>query len=164
MYKKFENKNHRHYSNKRDNLQTFKGSIHYPNQVHIPNQNNACKFQVNNFDNLLCFRFNLEFVKMFLSLHSQATNPCNSEFANNLIDDLTEITKNKDECFVTDEYHVGVFSDVIYLNLNKKYFNDICTIISSFSNHPPAIFKLRELLFNMHFFVNETSPKKAENF
>lgn len=122
------------------------------------------KFQINNFDNILSFRFNVEFLKQFLNLYSES--PClqNKIFADNLIKDIGEIITRKSECFITDEYHMGIFSDIIYFNVDKKYSKDICDIMTSLCFFPPAFFKFKQVLLDVYYFSNISQPKKAENF
>lgn len=167
MHPKFQNKNYRGYyqdsnnqNRSRNNVQKFKGQIHYPQQQN----NNIAKFQINTFDNVVSLRLNSDFVKQFISLHNESANKPNSEFITNFVDDLVEINSVDTECFVTDEYHMGKFSSMIYINLDKKYFNDFCTIVSAFNSFPPAFFKFKDILSKIYFITNNSTPNREENF
>ena len=122
------------------------------------------KFKINKFDNILSFRFNVEFLKQFLNLYSESPSLQNKIFADNLIKDMGEIITSKSECFITDEYHMGIFSDIIYFNVDKKYSKDICDIMTSLCFFPPAFFKFKQVLLDVCYFSNISQPKKAENF
>ena len=108
MFNSFKNKMNENFKNQFDSC----------NQILNP------KFQINNFDNILSFRFNVEFLKQFLNLYSESPSLQNKIFADNLIKDMGEIITRKSECFITDEYHMGIFSDIIYFNVDKKYSKD----------------------------------------
>ena len=149
MFNKFENK--RSVVNSK-RTQTFKGFI----------KTNSLKFQVNNFDEIICFRFNIDFVKQFLALHKESCISVNDKFTNNLIDDFAEIVNNENECFITDDYHMGKYSDVIYLNLNNKFLSTFRQIINEFPFFPPAFLKFKDIINKIYFFPPNIN--KAENF
>jgi len=141
-----------------------KMSDNFKNQFDSCKQILNPKFQINNFDNILSFRFNVEFLKQFLNLYSESPSLQNKIFADNLIKDMGEIITRKSECFITDEYHMGIFSDIIYFNVDKKYSKDICDIMTSLCFFPPAFFKFKQVLLDVCYFSNISQPKKAENF
>lgn len=138
----------------RKNVQVFKGQV----------CTNNPKFQVNNFDKIVTFRFNSEFVKQFLTFYKESNCVINSEFVSNLIDDFSEIIVSEDECFITDNYHMGKYLDAIYLNLDVKFLNIICQIANALQTTSPAFFKFKEMVNKLHFFSLQSNIDKAENF
>jgi hypothetical protein len=167
MHPKFQNNNYRgsqqgfnnQHRNNRNNVQKYRGQLNYPPQnMSIP------KFQINTFDHVVSLRFNTDFVKQFIVLYNESGSKINSEFVSNFIDDLVEINLLETECFVTEEYHMGKFSNMIYINLHKKYFNDFCSIISSFNSFPPAFFKFKDILSKIYFITNNPMSNREENF
>jgi hypothetical protein len=168
MNSKFQNNNYRNNSyqgnkpyqnNNRNNVQRFRGEIHYPQQPV-----NSEKFQINSFDNVVSFRFNVDFVKQFVSLCKEPIAKINSEFCTNLVDDMTEIILLEEECFISEEYHLGKCSGMIYLNLGKKFFSEFCSIVNSFQSFPPAMFKFRDILSKIYFASNHANSNREENF
>lgn len=136
------------------NVQVFKGQV----------STSTPKFQINNFDKIVTFRFNSEFVKQFLSFYKQSNCVINNELVDNLIDDFSEIIISEDECFITDDYHMGKYLDTIYLNLDINFLNIIYQIVSAFQITSPALFKFKEMINRLRFFNLHNNIDKAENF
>lgn len=165
MFQRNQNRNFQKNNRHNNDVRTYRGQIKYKNQVHVPSSIPSLKFQVNIFENIVSIRFNMEFAKQFLNQVNSNFKQTQDSFLNNFIDDLTEISGLKGECLIADEYHIGNYLDIIYINLDKKYFNNFFNMIDLLDLSISAFFKFKEVFKDLSFYLNDSlQNKKVENF
>lgn len=165
MFQRNQNRSFQKINQSRNDVKTYRGQLKYKNQVHVPNPVPSLKFQVNIFENIVSIRFNMEFAKHFLNQVNSNLKQTQDSFVDNFIDDLTEINGLKGECLIADEYHMGNYSDIIYINLDKKHFDNFFNMIDMLDLSVSAFFKFKEVFKDLSFYLNGSlQNKKAENF
>jgi len=104
-------------------------------------------FQMNRFKDIVSLRLNLPFIKEALALSN--SEKVKNEDVLNLIKDIEDLVSNKEECLVTENYHVGRIGNCIYLNMNNKCTSLLFEFFNSLTAFPPHILSFKQRLEKM---------------